>query len=1328
MGVRRIGRRAALVLAGLVMLGMLLHVQAGSGVKITYSSDGEAFTTNSGDTTVIWYEKGTTVNIREVTGGPSIGVGEHVYIRKRTGVIPIAYWKVTHPYGKCIHNDYNVNTSFHGIDFGRAKCGANYYSGWTGYCADCGEAAVDFLIYMNAETAAALTELRVGMGYYYLCPWCRNLEQAREIKPHICRAVSANRYRIVYEANGGSGDMVSSIHMYNNATVYEGREVSPQTSLSLCTFKRIGYCFAGWNSKPDGSGQSFCDGEEIRNLSDQEDGQVVLYAQWRRNRSVLQINPAGGSYQGNKGITAIEGDYESSYLLDSSKITPPAGYTVSFDTDGGKPVSSITGKQVFKEWSIVTPSHGQLKDNVYHFLGDNHSMDTVTAVYIRESIILPSASKSGKSFGGWYYDRACSQPAGSAGSSFTPSGDMTLYAGWVELQLQTQDNYSANGGKGAVDLSWSQQDNRNKSYRLYQQREGQNWQQISSATDIGITGSVSRNLTYTGKTGSYQIPYNGFYQLTLTGAQGGNYGSYSGGKGGMVQGTFYFSRGELLTYELGGQNGYHGGGIATVYAGGGGYSEVTSDRQGTLLIAGGGGGATQAQSGMPGGSAQNTISGHNGENGKAGGGGGYEGGIAGNWLTHQHTDSCRHVHSGDAVNGGGCYTVPVECGSTSFRQEVKRSVFYYGNRDNQGNLIYCPRCGSYSCPGHRDYFYRYICTKCGVDHDENKPAVCTAHTGYKTGCGKTDSYICGMTEGQILSSVPAYGGSNYINTANCRNYTDKSGWQNGNGTLQISSVALGYLESNLLNGVTATDFGKPEIIDIDSVRLIATDENTVKVSFARPADTGTTYYHKVESYPLGSEDMLCCSNVSVNTLKTQVQGYRYVVDRSAGTIVNNSHQWYGEPGTNPFIMVKMKEGLQYLHIAAQDKAGNLGKTIHIALSDQTVIFWPVRTSQLQLEQQNNVYPAKERYTYYVRAGENIPFSVSFTGALCGAARKDYQITHLFFASQDLSTGGQEGRLGVVTPIKSNISEGNFTYQASQLRKISEGQSCVGDGAYVITRRSNTCRDLEILQKLYVSPELDGHMIRLTPVAAVKSGNTSIVSDYSQDLQNSIRLLIDGRAPSISGMDQLEKIDFVQEAGETVEVELRAADEGSGLAEFYAEVYNQDNGSYQCFSDEGNGRIHIHMSSQDALYSGNFSVTVHAVDRVGNEAIMSSQLLGLSLSVKLERTLEPHDPVFKAGESGVLTIITTGYVERVEVLFPEEMTALDPSLNRSYDYPIPDFIKEEKISFMVPLRMPEGVASITVRAYKADTQLQQHPELVTFTVKGNVLDELRTRLK
>lgn len=1328
MGIKKVRRYVAIALLCLGLWGTFTGVQAGSGAQISYSPDGQAFTTNSMDTSAVWYERGTTVNIRDMAI-KTPDVGEHVYHWKRTGTIPIAYWKVTHPYGKCIHREYSPSGNFHGVYYGTQWCQRNYYSGWGGYCADCGESVINFLIYMSADTAAAVTEVQTGMGYYYLCPWCSNLEQGREIQAHTCQAVSANRYHIVYEANGGNGYMAPSAHMYNDATSYEGREVTPQTRLTLCSFYRMGYRFSGWNTRQDGTGDWYGDGAEIHNLSDQEGGEVTLYAQWSANQSLLRIDPAGGSYQGKKGITDVAGDYGSAYTLDSGGLIPPAGYKVSFDTCGGSPVDSITGRQVFREWSMSVPFNGSLEGNVYRYQGDNNTQDIVTAVYTRQNIILPAASRAGYAFGGWYYDRKYTRLAGGAGSSFAPNQDITLYANWVELQLQARDNYSANGKRGAVDLSWSQQDNANKNYKLYQQREGEAWQQISSATDIGIGGSVSRSLGYTGRQGSYQIPYTGLYQLTLTGAQGGNYGGYQGGKGGFVQGTFYLVKGETLTYELGGQNGYHGGGTASAYGVGGGYSQLSSDRQGILLIAGGGGGATGAQNGMPGGSAQKNVKGNNGEGSMAGGGGGYQGGSGGKWVVHRHDANCRHQHKGDAVTGGGCYTVGTTCKNASFRQEYKNTTFYYGNRGPNSELILCVRCNSYSCAGHTDHHYRHICTKCGTDYDENQPAVCGAQFGYIPGCGMEGKYDCGMSENQVLSSVPAYGGSSYIRTDLCSSYTEQAGRQNGNGTLQITSVALGYLESSRLDGVMAGDFGKPEKIDVKTLQLIAVDENLVRVCFARPLDRGTTYYHKVESYLVGSDRMICSSNVTANTLTTQVHGYRYVVDNMAGTVVKASDQWYGDSSGSPAFTVTLNSSRQYLHIAAQDRAGNLGETLHILLSDQTVISWPVRTEQLKLEQSVGVYPAGEENAYYVRAGANAPLGLNFTGALCGPAREDYQITHLFFASQDLTGDGEEGRLGVVTPVRKDISPGAFSYQSAQLQKVLEGQPCVEDGGYTVTRRSNNCRDLEISQKLYLPQQLDGHRIRLTPVAAVENGKDRVVSDYTQDLQNSIWLIADAKPPTISGMEKLDEIDFLREStSEAIEVELTAWDTGSGLAKFYVEIYNTDNGSSRIISDQGTGVIHLKLSEEDALFCGEFTVTAHAADHVGNEAAASSSLEGLALHVVLERVLEPHEPRFKAGESGLLTIVATGYVERIEVIFPEEMTALDPTLNQVYEYEIPDFIQTEKLTFMVPLKVPEAVMDITVRACKKEADIEQRPQLATMSVEGSVLDEVRTRLK
>ncbi len=1333
MGVKRKRKRIQKGILLALLLATLwetcIGAQAGTGVQIGYSPDGKAFTTNGGETSTTWYRAGTVVRIQEENHPLAPGVGEHLYHWKRKGEIPIAYWRVEHSAGRCIHNAYSQSGAFHGVSFKRQKCGREYYSGWVPYCRDCGGTAADFLFYMSGDTAGGIRQLQTGTGYYYLCPWCDNLEQAREIMPHICQAVSANRYEVVYDSNGGSGYMVSSAHMYDDAALYEGREVTPQTTLSLCGFWRAGYRFDGWNTRPDGTGRRFEEGERIRNLSDHEGGQVTLYAQWIQVESTLYIDPAGGNYDGSGDVAALPGEYGGSRVLEENKLTPPQGYRVSFDARGGEPVADIVGAKRFREWRMTLPFHGRMEGNTYHYLGEDGAEDTVTALYTDLSIVLPDARRGGQSFGGWYYDPECTRPAGAAGDEFTPSKDITLYAGWVELRLQARDNYSANQGKGAVNLSWSQPDNTGKSYKLYQRSEGEAWRLIGSAADTGAVQGLSRSMTYSGRQGSYQVPYSGFYRLTLTGAQGGNWEKFQGGKGGLVQGIFYLSRGELLTYELGGQNGYHGGGGSTAYAVGGGYSLLSSDRQGTLLLAGGGGGATGAASGMPGGSAQKNVESSQGESGQAGGGGGYQGGSSGAWTVHRHDPNCYHVHQGDAVLGGGCYTVKKVCGNVSFRQEEAGSRFYYGNIADDGSRRFCPRCASYSCAGHTDRFYRYVCTVCGAEYEPGKPSVCTAQTGYEPGCGMEEVYRCGMTQGQVLSLTPAYGGSSYINKNAGSSYSQQEGWQSGNGTLQITAVSLGYLEENLLNGVAAADQGKPEKIDADSLRLVATGESRVRISFAKPMDTGTVYYHRAESYQLGSDQVLCDSNITANTLISQVQGYRYVVDNREKTVVKPSHQWHGDTGERVSLTVSMGEGLQYLHIAAQDRAGNLGETLHIPLSDQTVIAWPVRTEQIRLEQEGNLWPAGEENTYYVRAGAETPFGISFPGLLCGPARKDYQITHLYVDSQDLTDGTAGGRLGTVTPVSSDMASGSRTYRGQQLQKVSEGLPCVGDGNYTVTRRGNRCRDLEITQKLFVAGQLDGHRLRLTPVAAVQSGAEKIFSDYTQDLLGSVWLIVDASAPAIRGLEGLEELNLL-EAWEDgpVEIELTAADDGSGLAEFYVEIYNQDNGSSQRFTDQGDGRIHMTLTEGDALFSGSFTVVAHASDHVGNETVVSSGMQGLSLHVELERVLEPHDPVFKAGESGILTIHATGYVDRIEVIFPEEMAELDSSLNRVYTYDIPNYIQEEKLSFMIPLGTPETLADITVRAYKKDTSLEQHPRLAVLTVKGNVLDELRTRLR
>ena len=106
-------------------------------------------------------------------------------------------------------------------------------------------------------------------------------------------------------------------------------------------------------------------------------------------------------------------------------------------------------------------------------------------------------------------------------------------------------------------------------------------------------------------------------------------------------------------------------------------------------------------------------------------------------------------------------------------------------------------------------------------------------------------------------------------------------------------------------------------------------------------------------------------------------------------------------------------------------------------------------------------------------------------------------------------------------------------------------------------------------------------------------------------------------------------------------------------------------------------------------------------------------------------LSPHEPVFENGEKGVLQIDLVGFVNKVEVTFPYEMTRYDDTLDQVYTLTpqLTDTIVQE---FYIPLDSAEGEYRITVTAYNEEgDSLTVYPSL---TIVGTILDDFRTRLR
>lgn len=1319
---------------GLLALGLMLLFpgQAEAADKktiynspyVSFSPDGKAFTTCAGDQNYTWYaeDDSTTVYTGIKSSLRSLRTGEHYYKVARWGEVPVGSWKVVHRPGQCIHDGYTSDENWHGIQFGTQKCMQYYYSGWKAFCADCGEPLEDSNIYMSREAASSIQYLDLGseknpVFYYYLCPFCRNLEQGVGLSAHWCKKISWNQYRIFYDPNikKYNGYMDYSYHMYNNETIYEGETVTPVTHLTENNYTRVGYVFTGWNTKQDGSGVSFTDKEEIYNLSssdwndqstwtDTDRGTITLYAQWRKSESTLVIDANGGRYNGVDKYSLTE-PYSSKYLLQKNLIVSPNGYTVAFETNGGTNVDTITGTMHFVEWMQIQPFNGFVTNDTYMFMAPDRNIDTLKAVYQSDPITLPVTTKDGWSFGGWYYDPDFSLPAGGAGDQIIPSKDMTLYAQWVDLRLQAVDNYEVNDGKGAVDLSWSQSDQNNKTYLVYQKKEDGAWIRVNSANDISSTTVIDQTYTFDGQAKQYTVPYTGLYSINAMGAQGQSYGSYTGGYGGSVTGTFWLRKGEVLTYVVGGQDGYNGGGSASSFGNGGGMTSVVSNQKGTLMIAGGGGGAFSHGNGNAGGSAASVINGNNGQSGMAGGGGGYQGGTAGERIDHYHVASCNvyHTHVGSSDRYGGCYTKYVE---------NKRVVTWTDN-------LCCSNCQE----GPNAHFPGNPYGACGNFNPNWEKEIDDSY--YDLTCGKTTStivgYRCGMYNGQILSSKPAYGGSNYVNSAYAMMYETYSGVRSGSGAAELHSKAIGYQESLDLAGVTATDFAAPDKIS-DQVTKEPLDGKSIRVTWQVPNDNGTDYYHKVESYLTGSTSMLCESNITKNTLVSGVMGYYYLIDQKEDTVVAGNANYVQDPHVN----VVTAEYNQYLHIAAVDVAGNISETTHI-LIDAKDVLWKLYTKQLVIDASaDNVYPATDK-SWYVRADGTTPFTLKNEAYMDGTASRGYQLNETIY--ETVSDDSSVAR-NIIRTASTEIADTSIRTDANGLSYSTDGTTALQQYSYSYTVRSNKNRDLMGIQKFTISRDLSGQTIQVIPVAEADKESDKVYSVHELDEKNKITLIADGEAPVIRGLEIMEDRDLIDRRDGSITVTVTADDDLSGVKDFYVVIKNTDNAITKTYLPDVDGSIRITITEDEPIFSGDFTVLGYAVDNVGNENNLSYGTTEFALASSVERILSPHDPIFKCGESGILTFTTWGYADRVEVIFPESMTALDPTLNKVYDYTdCPGYMITEHLQFMVPLYTPENQnLEITVRAYKGDKKLEDHPTISVIGVSGTVLDEFRTRLR
>ncbi len=246
------------------------------------------------------------------------------------------------------------------------------------------------------------------------------------------------RYLIQFDANGGENTPPSSIKSEGvPITLYQAKPV------------REGYTFVCWNTKADGSGDSY-------NYYGQysADCDATLYAQWKVTTYIVSYS---ANYTGGYSNETIPGPQEKVYntelILDP---TAPTRYGYSFvewnTVSDGSGTVYMPGDSYNTNQALYL--YAQWKPNEYTIQffanGGTGAPETIDC-YHKESVTVPETIPTREGYTFEYWIESDEPDSGGViwypGSTHTMYGSATLYASWI---LNTYNvTYDANGGSGS---------------------------------------------------------------------------------------------------------------------------------------------------------------------------------------------------------------------------------------------------------------------------------------------------------------------------------------------------------------------------------------------------------------------------------------------------------------------------------------------------------------------------------------------------------------------------------------------------------------------------------------------------------------------------------------------------------------------------------------------------------------------------------------------------------------------------------------------------------------------------------------------------------------
>jgi len=278
---------------------------------------------------------------------------------------------------------------------------------------------------------------------------------------------------VTYNANGG------------NCVQAIGYATTASTAVTLPSPTRSGYIFAGWYTATTGGTRVGGAGESYTPSAN-----ITLYAQWGL--------PCTVTYNANSGSCATASEKYTGAALTLPTATRDGYWFIGwYDAAvGGNKVGDAGDKyNPMNEITLYAHWQEQVKYTVtYNANGGNTSPSSAT--YEGTALTLPTPTREGHTFNGWYTAATGGTKVGDAGANYTPSANTTIYAQWTvnsyTVTVKTSNanvtvNGSAVSNNGTVSVPYGTQ------------------------VTVAVTYTQSRNqtTTITGANGTtYTSPFN----------------------------------------------------------------------------------------------------------------------------------------------------------------------------------------------------------------------------------------------------------------------------------------------------------------------------------------------------------------------------------------------------------------------------------------------------------------------------------------------------------------------------------------------------------------------------------------------------------------------------------------------------------------------------------------------------------------------------------------------------------------------------------------------------------------------------------------------------